>query len=221
MHIRVMSALFLLSTTVVPTYAESLKEIEKFASNICNEIRLQGSYSREKIEAKINGEIAGVAKLIGASVSANGKLNIHNEKGLPYEKLAEQISSARDCRREIAKLLIDERKQIRQKKSKLDKAEKDKYAAEELQRKRDANKKEACRSNVSNVCQHRYVAVYPTYDQQCYDTRTHYMVRRKEKVEMTECYGLDNYGDCVGKCVLKNQQTLDMVCIEEANAKCP
>ena len=43
MHIRVMSALFLLSTTVVPTYAESLKEIEKFASNICNEIRPQGS----------------------------------------------------------------------------------------------------------------------------------------------------------------------------------
>lgn len=94
--------------------AESLKDISNFAKEICDDIRLEGSIKKEEIVAKLTGEISGVAKLLGGSVNAEGDLVIKNTeyKGLPYETLPAQMKDTRACKKEMAKMLIEERKKI-------------------------------------------------------------------------------------------------------------
>jgi hypothetical protein len=99
-------------------------------------------------------------------------------------------------------------------------AEAKRAAAEQQRIQAEKDKYEACHKAAYAVCSKRDPPIYATPNQQCNDPRTHYMVRRNEKVEMTECYALPVYGDCVGKCILTNAQTLDTICREEANAKC-
>ena len=78
----------------------------------------------------------------------------------------------------------------------------------------------ACRTKSITSCLQRYPRVYATYNQQCDDPRTHYLVRRNEKVEMKECYGVPNYKDCVGACFQYGDQVLQKVCENDAESAC-
>jgi hypothetical protein len=114
MNVRRFLAFALVFPLSPVSYAQSLDEIQKFAKDICDEIRPEGSIARKEVEAKLKGQLAGVAKLIGASVTGDGKLKVENVdyKGLPYEDLAAQMANARDCRLQLAKMLIEEKKRI-------------------------------------------------------------------------------------------------------------
>ena len=95
-------------------YATSLSEISVFAKEICDEISTIGSIKRTEVEGKISGKLDGIAKLLGASISAEGtiKLDDINYKGIPYEKLPEQMSDSRECKKSITMMLLKERQEI-------------------------------------------------------------------------------------------------------------
>ena len=115
------------------------------------------------------------------------------------------------CQRTPAKDPEVERRRVQEEK---------RAAEEKAARERKEQEVAACRKRTIDACLSRDPAIYATPNQQCNDPRTHRMERRNEKVEMPECYSLPVYGDCVGKCILINRQTLERVCIEEANLKC-
>lgn len=91
---------------------------------------------------------------------------------------------------------------------------------EEAAAQRAIEEKAACRVREFQKCMTRDPRVYPTYNQVCNDPRTHYLVRRQNRVEMAECYGLPNYGDCVGKCVQHGDALVEQVCRGDANRNC-
>lgn len=104
-------AFLLLSTNL---HATSLVEIAAFSKETCDKIKTDGKIRREQIEGSINGNISGVAKLLGASLDANGKIAIDETTydGIPFEDIPDQLSDARSCRKEITKLLLKERQEI-------------------------------------------------------------------------------------------------------------
>ena len=104
--------IFLLASSF--SNAASLSEISAFAKDICDDIRTEGKISKKEISAKLQGEIEGIAKLFGVSVSSDGKLKLNEEEyiGLPYESLPEQMSNSRECKKDISKMLIKERQEI-------------------------------------------------------------------------------------------------------------
>lgn len=113
---KAIGLIFLFMNVIVcfPSYADSLEEISIFAKDICDEIRVEGVITREKIEGKLHGEVKGIAELLGASVGAEGIILVDElkYKGLPYEKLSDQMKDARDCRKQLATMLIQERKKV-------------------------------------------------------------------------------------------------------------
>ena len=114
MKIKIVLAVTMSIFIYSPVYSASLKEISEFAKDICDEISVGGNINRKQIEGKIEGNVSGLAKLIGASVGVDGTLKIDdtNYTGLPYENVAEQMTGARDCRQQLATMLIDERDRI-------------------------------------------------------------------------------------------------------------
>lgn len=78
--------------------------------------------------------------------------------------------------------------------------------------------KRACRDAAYNACMKREPDVYGTYNQQCNNTSTHYMVRRDNRIEMPACYSVPNYGDCVGACYRRGDAS--SFCQNEASFVC-
>ncbi len=111
--------LILAAMMVVPgsnINAASFEEISAFATNICGKVKDGGEFTRQRIEGEIKGELKGIAKLLGASVGAEGKLIIDDTeyKGLPYDKLSENMMDERECKLKLAVMLIDAQKKIKQ-----------------------------------------------------------------------------------------------------------
>jgi hypothetical protein len=94
---------------------EGLREISDFANDVCDQISAGGEITRSKIEVTLNGNMTGLAKALGLSAGANGIYTKDNEifKGVPYEKLPDQMSDSRLCKRELAKILINERSSLK------------------------------------------------------------------------------------------------------------
>lgn len=99
-------------------FANSLDEINKFAKDICGIVATKGHIESSEIKAAIEGKVnpKSLAKILGAQVSASGDLlfNRSSYEGLPYESLPRQMSDARQCRKEIAFMLLEERRKLKQ-----------------------------------------------------------------------------------------------------------
>jgi len=106
--------LFTVFTLVNPTHATSLTEIAAFSKEVCDEIATEGHIRRENIEGQLNGKLSGVAKLLGASVGVNGKIMIDDTtyKGIPYSALPNQMTDARECRKQLTLVLLKERQEV-------------------------------------------------------------------------------------------------------------
>jgi len=106
-------ALASLAWVCFPANADSLAEIAAFADKICNQ-SLSGSETSTTIEAKLNGDVDGLAKALGISVKGGGLYKRDGTKyeGIPKEKLPASIPTPAQCRLDVAKLLIDERQRL-------------------------------------------------------------------------------------------------------------
>lgn len=102
-------------------YADSLNDISKFAKEICDDIRPEGKINKSEVEAKLNGNISGIAKLIGGSLNIDGTISSGSTKykGLPYEMLPTVMKDARECKQDIAKMLLNERSTIKRREGKI------------------------------------------------------------------------------------------------------
>jgi hypothetical protein len=79
--------------------------------------------------------------------------------------------------------------------------------------------KKVCLAQALEECKKKKANVYGTYNQACDDPRTHYLVRRGKK-EMTECYSVSNYDDCVGACFPFGEDVINDVCRKDAAGVC-
>ncbi len=99
-------------------HADSLMEISKFSKDICDDIETKGNriITKTDVKAQLKGKMGKIAKYIGADLGVDGKLTIGKTKeeyeGLPYESISEQMIDSRSCKREISKMLIQERKKV-------------------------------------------------------------------------------------------------------------
>ena len=106
--------------TITTVQAESLDKISQFAKEICDEIKQEGKtkISKKDIEGKLINKDQQVANMIGAKITGGkityGEANEEYE-GLPLTALPEQMSDSRDCKKEMAKMLLKERKKVKKK----------------------------------------------------------------------------------------------------------
>ena len=96
------------------SFAQTLSEIGTFSKNICDDIRTDGSILKKEVEVQLKSNIGGVAKVLGGSLAVDGSIRTGetSHTNIQYEELPEQMSDARDCRRELAKILISTAKHI-------------------------------------------------------------------------------------------------------------
>jgi len=94
-------------------HAESLDEIATFAQKICNQ-SLSGGETSTTIAANLNGDVNGLAKALGISVGAGGlvKKDGNHYEGIPEKKLPNSIPTPAQCKLELAKVLIEERRRL-------------------------------------------------------------------------------------------------------------
>ena len=110
------NALWLTSLGVIfcaPTRADSLTEIAAFADKICTQ-SIGGSETSTTIEGRLNGDVNGLAKALGLTVSGGALVRRDGTKyeGIPKDKLPASIPTPAQCKLEVAKLLIDERQRL-------------------------------------------------------------------------------------------------------------
>lgn len=98
---------------IFPIHAQTLEEIAAFAERICSDIP-EGQFSKETIEGKFKGDLPQLAKLLGASINADGSISVAgiSYKGIPYDKLSANIPTLRECKLEVTRLLLEERARI-------------------------------------------------------------------------------------------------------------
>lgn len=85
-------------------------DIGKFAERICDRIEIHGVISREEIRAKLEGEIPGLARVLGAKISSAGEITLNDIRyeGLTIESLPAQMQDSRECKKEMVILLVKE-----------------------------------------------------------------------------------------------------------------
>lgn len=98
---------------VTTARADSLTEIAIFADKICNQ-SLSGSESSTTIIANLNGDIRGLAKALGISVTGGGLVKRDGSRydGIPKERLPASIPTLAQCKADLAKVLIEEREKL-------------------------------------------------------------------------------------------------------------
>src|ERR1051326_844502 len=95
----------------MPAYAQSLAEISNFAQSICGDIP-EGSITRTEIEGKFKISVAEFIKLIGGSGEATAAQKSEIYKGIPFDKLPNNIPTVSMCKSELVKILLERRVSI-------------------------------------------------------------------------------------------------------------
>jgi hypothetical protein len=97
----------------VTARGDSLTEIAAFADKICAQ-SISGSETSTTIEGKLNGDVNGLAKALGLTVSGGALVRRDGTKyeGIPKDKLPASIPTPAQCKLDVAKLLIDERQRL-------------------------------------------------------------------------------------------------------------
>jgi len=99
------------------TLGETLDDISQFAESICGEFKTKGSIESSELKTAIKGQINPkvLSKFLGVKVLADGSYSIKGKTydGFPYDSLPEHISDVLQCKKEIAFMFIEERKNIK------------------------------------------------------------------------------------------------------------
>ncbi len=101
--------LFLMILLCTISYCTTFNEIEKFSKAICDDISLTGEITSTKIKATVEGNSKVLSKILGVSIRADGTIEYENKQydGLPYEDLSKQMQDSRQCKKELAFLILN------------------------------------------------------------------------------------------------------------------
>lgn len=106
MFLKKISLMVLLCTL---SYCTTFDEIEKFSTAICDNIGSTGEITSTKIKATVEGNSKALSKILGVSIRADGTIEYENKQyeGLPYEDLSKQMQDSRQCKKELAFLILN------------------------------------------------------------------------------------------------------------------
>ena len=116
MNLRKITLLLFLLMMSFLTRAQSLSEIVSYSATICDDIikdiGTKSEITRTLVQGKVEASLPKLAKIIGAKLGGEGELLYDSTVtiGIPFEKLPDQLSSARDCRERLTVLFIEERR---------------------------------------------------------------------------------------------------------------
>src|SRR5215470_6593571 len=93
--------------TLVPTFAlaQNLAEISQFAQSICGDIP-EGNLTRTSIQGKVGANAGLVAKIISGNAEISGSRVQEIYKGIPFDKLPDQIPTVSMCKSQLANVLL-------------------------------------------------------------------------------------------------------------------
>lgn len=98
-------AIALLTCTVPAASAQDYKGIEDFAQSICGDIP-EGSYTKTTIEGKVGANAGILTKIITGSADLDVKHQQEVVKGIPFDKLPNNIPTVAMCKSELAKIIL-------------------------------------------------------------------------------------------------------------------
>jgi hypothetical protein len=77
----------------------------QFAQSICSDIP-EGSLKRSVIQGKVEANIGLLAKIVGGGAGIDATKTDEIYKGIPFEKLPDNIPTASMCKLELIKVLL-------------------------------------------------------------------------------------------------------------------
>ncbi len=110
-HILLICTLFFTGSAIgqLSLKAQQLKTISDFASEICNDIPLEGQGKDVELSGNASAKLRGLlGKLADLGVGGTGKLKTSQYQGVLRKDLASVIQSGRDCKLEVFKELKNE-----------------------------------------------------------------------------------------------------------------
>jgi hypothetical protein len=102
---RILISLAVAGTALHSARADSLPDIAQFAQSICSDIP-QGNLTKTNIQGQIGANAGLLAKIITGDVNVSGSKTDEIYKGIPFDKLPNQIPTASMCKLEVVKLLL-------------------------------------------------------------------------------------------------------------------
>lgn len=97
----------------MPTWAatDGYAEISMFVEKVCQN-PVGGKYVRTEIDGSIRADAPGLAKALGLTLGADGRLyrDSVEYEGIPMDRLSKEIQTPGQCKFELVKLLLEERK---------------------------------------------------------------------------------------------------------------
>lgn len=110
-----MKKFFILICLTSISYASSnYNEIINLTNNICDKIETKGTITGTKIKTSLEGNTKKLSKILGITLKADGSIEYNNKSydGLPYEELSEQIADSRQCKKELAMLILNKQNDL-------------------------------------------------------------------------------------------------------------
>jgi hypothetical protein len=94
--------------TLGPTFAlaqKNLAEISQFAQSICGDIP-EGNLTRTSIQGKVGANAGWLAKIVSGNADVSGSRFQEIYKGIPFDKLPDEIPTVSMCKSELVKVLL-------------------------------------------------------------------------------------------------------------------
>lgn len=109
---KILSLSFLITT--ISFASSTFDEIVKFSNDICDKLDTKGTLSVTHIKAAIEGDTQKLSKVLGISIKADGNIEYTNTNfnGLPYEQLPKQMENSRQCKKELAMLILNKQNDL-------------------------------------------------------------------------------------------------------------
>jgi len=110
-----MKKIFILSCLISITYASSTyDEIINLSNSICDKLETKGTITVTKVKASLEGNTRKLSKILGITLNADGSIEYNNKSydGLPYEELSKQMSDSRQCKKELAMLILNKQNDL-------------------------------------------------------------------------------------------------------------
>jgi hypothetical protein len=101
---RVLIALAVVVTALTSARAEDFSDLAQFAQSICGDIP-EGSLTRTSIQGKVGANAGVYAKLISGGADVTGSRAEVIYKGIPFDKLPDNIPTVSMCKIELVKIL--------------------------------------------------------------------------------------------------------------------
>ncbi len=102
---KISVAIVIIVAEMACAQADSYSVIAQFAQSICGDIP-EGSLTRTSIQGKVEANAGLLAKIISGDANVSGTKTEEIYKGIPFDKLPDNIPTVSMCKSELVRLLL-------------------------------------------------------------------------------------------------------------------